>query len=303
MLAAAAARRFYLDGRSKIQIADELGVSRFKVARLLASARTSGLVRIEVVLPSGVDGELSELLRTTYRLRHAIVVATEELEAPALRDLVGRVGADLLTELAVPGDVIGLAWGRSLRSMTQALTALPRCQLVQLSGVLARPDVDENALELVRQAAAVAGGRATGFYAPLVVDDAATATSLRQQPGIRDALSALDTLTKAVVSIGAWRAGDSTVFDELSARDREALAQQGVVAETTGILFDGEGRPLDALSDRVIGVSAEQLRRTPEVVALAYSDTKAAAVRSILSSGLVSSLVTHDSLARAVLAE
>ncbi len=43
------ARRYYLDHRSKVQIAAELGITRFKVARLLELAHTSGMVRITVV--------------------------------------------------------------------------------------------------------------------------------------------------------------------------------------------------------------------------------------------------------------
>jgi transposase len=38
-LTVAIARRFYLEGKSKVEIAAELGVSRFKVARLLDAAR------------------------------------------------------------------------------------------------------------------------------------------------------------------------------------------------------------------------------------------------------------------------
>lgn len=46
--AAAMARRFYLEGKSKIQIAEEFGVSRFKVARVLETALERDLVRIEI---------------------------------------------------------------------------------------------------------------------------------------------------------------------------------------------------------------------------------------------------------------
>jgi DNA-binding transcriptional regulator LsrR (DeoR family) len=48
VLSALIARRYCLDGRSKIEIADEFGLSRFKVARLIDVARSSGLVRIEI---------------------------------------------------------------------------------------------------------------------------------------------------------------------------------------------------------------------------------------------------------------
>ena len=42
-----ACRRYYLDGASKSEIAAELGISRFKVARLLERARREGIVRID----------------------------------------------------------------------------------------------------------------------------------------------------------------------------------------------------------------------------------------------------------------
>ena len=51
MLTATVARRYYLDGASKSDIAAELGLSRFKVARLLDRARATGLVRIELDSP------------------------------------------------------------------------------------------------------------------------------------------------------------------------------------------------------------------------------------------------------------
>ena len=40
---AAIARDFYLDGKSKIEIAESYGISRFKVARLLEEARAAGV--------------------------------------------------------------------------------------------------------------------------------------------------------------------------------------------------------------------------------------------------------------------
>src|ERR1700678_737505 len=60
VLAARVARQYYLEGISKVDIAERLGISRFRVARLLDSARESGLVRIEIGLPGRVlDAGLS----------------------------------------------------------------------------------------------------------------------------------------------------------------------------------------------------------------------------------------------------
>src|SRR6201996_3564727 len=83
VLAARVARQFYLEGVSKVDIADRLGISRFRVARLLDSARESGLVRIEIGLPGGsLDVGLSAQLCSVFGLRHAFVFNFHEDSSP-----------------------------------------------------------------------------------------------------------------------------------------------------------------------------------------------------------------------------
>ena len=94
VIAASVARRYYMDGLSKTEIADEYGLSRFKIARLLETARSQGLVKIEISHPGTIDVELSVLLRQTFRLEHSIVVDTHEDEAASLRKQLGRAAAD-----------------------------------------------------------------------------------------------------------------------------------------------------------------------------------------------------------------
>ena len=73
MLTATVARRYYLEGATKSDIAAELGLSRFKVARLLDEARASGVVRIELDSPGEIDLDLSVRLREAFGLRHCVV--------------------------------------------------------------------------------------------------------------------------------------------------------------------------------------------------------------------------------------
>src|SRR3954447_17655094 len=110
VLTAPVARRYYLDGKPKTETADEFPPSRFKVARLLDSARASGLVRIEIGRPGAIDVVLSGELREAFGLLHAIVVDTLEDDPVALRQLVGAAGAELLAEIATRNDVLGLGW-------------------------------------------------------------------------------------------------------------------------------------------------------------------------------------------------
>src|SRR5260370_37645216 len=85
VLAARVARQFYLEGVSKIEIADRLGISRFRVARLLDSAREAGLVRIEIGLPGGsLVAGLSAELWPAFCPSHAFRFIVPDLDALAL---------------------------------------------------------------------------------------------------------------------------------------------------------------------------------------------------------------------------
>ncbi|WP_269854881.1 sugar-binding transcriptional regulator [Streptomyces sp. RPT161] len=298
--AAAMARRFYLEGKSKIQIAEEFGVSRFKVARVLESALERDLVRIEIRVPAELDAERSDALRARYGLRHAVVVESPDGQASDAPDPenLGAVAAGLLGELVNEGDVLGLAWGRSIITMANALDRLPPCTVVQLTGVYDAGTAERGSVEAVRRAAAVSGGEAHPMYAPMVLPDAATAAALRKQTGIAAAMSYFDKVTVAVVSIGSWEPRVSTVYDALSDAERKHYADLGVAAEMSSHLFDADGRRVGPdLRERCITVDADRLRRVPEVVAIAGGMRKAQAVGAVLRSGLVTSLVTDTAAA------
>jgi DNA-binding transcriptional regulator LsrR (DeoR family) len=275
--AAAVARRFYLDGRSKIQIADEFGLSRFKVARILDEARANGLVHLEITLPAEIDSELSEALRLSY---------------------------GLLTELVVDGDVLGVGWGRTVNAVTATLTDLAPCTVVQLSGALIGARVDESSVESVRRVASVSGGPMYPIYAPLVVPDAATAAGLRHQPQVAETIARHGDITKAIIGVGSWDPPDSKLRDAVSEKERRQLLRLGVRAEVCGTLLDVDGHPVDTdLGRRVISITGHRLRRIPEVIAVTGGSTKAAAARAVVCGRYATSLVTDRTVAEHLLSD
>ena len=182
--------------------------------------------------------------------------------------------------------MLGLAWARTLMEMRRALTRLVPCAVVQLTGALSRPDVDESSIELVRDVARISGGPAYFFYAPMIVPDAATARALRTQPEIARATSRYPEVTKAVVGLGAWEAGQSTVADAVSERERREQFDLGVRAETCGIQLDAEGDTVTTpLTERIIGIDAEQLRARARGHRVRLRDRKAGAVEAAVRGG------------------
>jgi DNA-binding transcriptional regulator LsrR (DeoR family) len=303
VMMAAVARRHYLQHQSKVEIANELGINRFKVARMIEAARDRGLVRIEIVRQGALDIDASARLQERYGLTHAVVVDTPDTEPDLVRQHLGRAAADLLAEVVTDTDVVGLPWSRSVHAVVGSLTSLAAVEVVQLTGAIALPDFDSSAVDIVRRAARIANGKAHVFYAPFVLDSKASADALRRQPPVAEGLSRTSHVTKAVVGIGQWAPGESTIHDLLSAAERKELARAGVVGELAGVFFDAEGKTVRTkVASRLITLSAADLATIPEVIAVVSGARKHDAVAAALRGGLVHGLVTDAGLATALLA-
>lgn len=296
---AVVARRYYIDGASKVEVAEELGVSRFKVARMLEEAVESGVVTITVDDAGAVDTRLSERLRRHLGLQRCVVVSGSG-STTDLRRHVGSAAAGLLNEVLEPGNVLGFAWGRTLTALTEQLTTLPPVTVVQLTGTVGS-DLAESPVEVVRRVSLRTGGNAHAIFAPLVVEDPATAAALRRQPDIARSIALFDQVDVAVVAVGSWSPPISQLREVLSAEDREHLTSVGVQAEVAGILITADGRLVPDFAQRCLSITSGQLSRVPHVVAVAAEKEKAGAVLAVARSGLISTLVTDQACARALL--
>lgn len=298
--AAAVARRYYLEGESKVDIAAELGLSRFKVARLLDLAKETGIVRIEVIEP--VEEQVLELaarVRDRWGLRECSVVPDS---AAAHRD-VGRAAADLLGRVLGPQDVLGLPWSRSVYAMVDCLTTLPRVPVVQLSGAMATNPVDSSTVAIVRRASRIAGGGRHVFFAPLVMPDEEAAAAVRRDPAVRDALAAADSVTVAMVGVGAWAPGESTIYDAVDEAAREEVSAAGAVGEIAAVFFDEQGSVVEtSVCRRVVALNGEQLVRIPTVLASCHQLSRVPALVPALRGGLVNALVVTAEVAEELLA-
>jgi len=298
ILTARVARMYYIEDRSKSDIANEVGMSRFRVARLLDTARRVGVVNIEIRPVGSLDAELSLQLQSSWGLKHAVVLDVADEDHAHLRRQLGESAAHLLLEIVTPEDVLGIAWSRSASAVGEALQRFVPCQVVQLSGAISRPDGGD-VLGLVRKIARLGGGSPNVFYAPMVVPDAATARVLRKQPEVVRAMSLVPKVSVAVVGVGAWSPGLSTIHDSVEQDDRDLTARLGVVAEISGVFVDQLGAAVrPPLSRRIVGISADELSKIDNVLAIAYDEAKADATVAALRSGLVNGLITHSGLAR-----
>jgi DNA-binding transcriptional regulator LsrR (DeoR family) len=301
MLIAAVARSFYAAGRTKSEIADEFGLSRFRVARLIEKALANGTVRIEFdPLWTGVDYELSDQLQRRFELHNVLVAPDKDGEADL--DLLGQLTAMLLGEISGPRDVIGFSWNRAMEAISRYLPPMAAQSVVQLCGAWPGAGERRTSLDLVRDVARLSRGRAYTFYAPMIASDPIAAQAIRRQSDFVAASAMFDKVTVALVGVGEWSPRGSTLWSMFTEDQCRRIVEDGVLAEMSGITFDGAGNAIDSiLSDVSIGISATELGRCEEVIATVFGVERMRAVHAVLCGKRITSLITHASAARALL--
>jgi DNA-binding transcriptional regulator LsrR (DeoR family) len=301
-------RFYYEDGVNQDTIKDRLGLSRSKVSRLMAQARELGIVQISVVSPDTLHVDLESRLEERFGLREALVVEALPGDGQdAVSRAVGQGAAAYLVRALEPRSTIGFAWGSTLRYMAGALTTqqFPGVQLVQIIGGLGQPEAEVHATELCRSVSRSLGCRLTLLPVPGIVRDQHTRRALLSDIHVQRAIEAIDRLDLAFVGIGA-PTPDSVVMRDgsiISQAEMDALLARGAVGDIALRYFDAEGRPVASeIDDRIIGISLEQLRHGPRVVAASGGPDKVPAIRAALRGQLIDVLVT-DSVTAAKLLE
>ena len=224
----------------------------------------------------------------------------------ALR-LVGRLAADLFGERLGAMRTVGLSWGTTLEAFVAEVPhrVVPFIKVLPLTGGNPGLDTASAGGTLVQALARRCGVSAGRLIAPAVVESPHTKAVLTSESGIKAALEVAATVDHAFVGIGTIGVRSSvTIVEDMRLNDAElaAFLAQKPAGDIAGRFFDDSGVELGApTSERIIGVTLDDLRSVPCVVGLAAGQEKARGVLGGLRTGVVNVLVVDLPLAQAVL--
>jgi deoxyribonucleoside regulator len=307
-LSSQVARLFFDRQMSKVEIAGHLGISRFRVARLIEGALADGLVRIEYRDVPAEDRALATALEERFGLDLCAVADVPD-DGDALVP-VARLAGAVVDGLIGPAEVIGIAWGSTMAAVIRELPARTagEIEVVPLAGGSHGLRREEDAGALTRALAERVGGTDQPLFAPAFVKGPDVREGLMHEPEVARVVERWSDVTLAIVGVGAMRAGDGGASSSLlrsgvlDADEVARLVAAGAVGDLVVHPFDGNGRFIaPELGRRAVAIDVETLRATPRVVAVAVGMGKATAVRGALRTGIVRLLVTDRATARAVL--
>jgi DNA-binding transcriptional regulator LsrR (DeoR family) len=300
-----AARLYFDRQQSKVEIAAALGISRFRVARLIAQALESGLVRIEYRDAPSSNRALAGTIEERFGLDLCVVAGgTSEIGD------VARLAASIVDDLVGPDDVVGIAWGSTLAAVVAAMPSRndPSISVVQLAGSSIRSGRTQNPAELARLLAERWGASHQPLFAPAFVDTPILREALWRQPDLVATTSMFERLTMAIVGVGAFATaspeGSSLVRSGALNHDVvQSLINRGVVGDLLLHPFTANGAfPATDLASRSMCISVDALKAARRVVAVAAGGAKGPAISGALRSGIVRILVTDAAAAEAIVA-
>jgi DNA-binding transcriptional regulator LsrR (DeoR family) len=308
-LIARVARMYYGENLTQSAIARQLSLSQASVSRLLKRALVEHIVHISIDVPRGTFPDLEDRLRQKFGLAEAIVAdCAEDREEPILSS-IGDAAAHFLESTLKDGEVIGISsWSQTLLRMvdkTHPMKRVAASKVVQTLGGMGNPGVEIHATQLTTRLARLTQAEPILLPAPGVAASTAGRLVLLGDPYVRSAMDEFRNITLALLGIGAVqpsevlaRSGNVFTHDEL-----EAVSRRGAVGDISLRFFDAEGRAVEApLDERVIGMTLDQIKSIPRVVALAGGERKVAAIRGALLGGLLHVLITDRFTAAKLLA-
>jgi len=299
-----AAWLYYHEGLNQTEIASRLGVSRATVVNYLQDAKERGFIRISLAPSAFTTHSIAEALRQKFSLKAAFVVPDGTGSAEDRFFRVARGAAEWLPDLLIPGDRLGVAWGRTVFEVAEAMAQV-RTQDVsvsQLVGSMATPYGFTAEICSAHMASRL-GAACINLYAPAILSNPELAARLRAEPIIAAQLDALSQCNKAIFAAGSCTHESHIVGCGIASHaDLDWYVSHGATGVLCGRFIDGQGRSVPgALDERMIGIELDKLCGLDMGMLVSDGPDKVVPILSAIAGGYVTHLVTSSNTARALL--
>ncbi|HOZ32745.1 MAG TPA: sugar-binding domain-containing protein [Tabrizicola sp.] len=290
-------------GWTQAAIAENLGISRSTVIRMLEEARARAEVQVWINPTPGDCTALALSVEEKFGLDEVIVVPGEGSTLETAQD-VGAALGQFLSEVITDNMVIGATWGRTLNAALQTFRPVPRANtrvVSLLGGILEAKAM--NPVDFSWQLASRLNAECMLYLAPLFVDSAETKRALIDKCGLDRLLGVAQALDLAIISCGdLGTTGSSMTMDFLGPEERAALLAAGAICDAGCNFLDAEGRDVDTpLRHRIMNVDLGTIARAGHVILAAGGARRAAAIRATVLRTNCRTLITDEAAATALL--
>jgi DNA-binding transcriptional regulator LsrR (DeoR family) len=289
-----AAWLYYVDQMNQSDVAKTLNVSRAKVVNLLQEAREIGVVNIQIRMELANRTSLAQKLAKRFGLVEALVIPSR-----SHANLIARLGdaaARVLADQLRPGDVIGVAWGRTVLAAARSLSLPNRVfplTVVQVAGsTTASEDFSPELCTSLLSSRLDA--RCVNLLAPAVLSSVELRDRLMAESMLVRQFEIIRSANRILFGVGELGAASTFLkAGYVSSETVERYTAKGAVGAIIGRFIGDNGRPVPGeFDDRMIGITLEELKQVPNRICVAGGAAKRQAIRATLLGGYASHFVT-----------
>lgn len=298
------ATMYYVDNYTQDQIAKKLHLSRIKVGRLLKRARQEGIVEINVRPHPSLNFLLENALAQRFGLKRALL-AVDTPDSHHQRASVAKLVASFLSYNLRDGMTVAVGMGRNCGALADYVFNPSRHKCTFVSAMGGSPKAGEpfNPDHICRRLAERFGGWSESLYAPAYVANRRVRDAIIRQDDVRTTLEHARQSDITIVGLGEISPNANVVkMGCISPAEMAKLASLGSVGDILGCDFDISGRVTPkGMVGRVIGLTVDDLKNVPTVIAIAGERTKTLSILGALRLGVIDILATTVHNAQAVL--
>ena len=292
---------YHHDELTQSQIADLMGVSRASVVNYLQQARDQHYVKVVVRQELLNSIELAQNLKAAFGLAECMIIPNDGgLRPPSER--IGKAGARYLDEILNNGDILGVAWGRTVLALAESLPekAMPNSFVVQVIGSQRSSYDGFTAEECVAFIARRLHARSISLHAPAAVSNVALRDALMRESAIQEQFTRIRACTRLLFGVCTVKT-NSLVYASglISIEESKHYIANGAVGVIAGRFIDAEGGwvrgPMD---DRMIGITLEDVLKVPTRIAVAGGPDKTDAILGALRGSYITALITDEATAK-----
>jgi DNA-binding transcriptional regulator LsrR (DeoR family) len=299
------AKMYYIEGLSQERISKEIHISRPSVSRMLQACVKEGIVQIKIDEVSSFGKELGKRIVETYGISEAIIVP-QSYSAEADKEKVGQAAASYIESLLSSGMLIGIAWGTTIHSIVKNIKpgGFVKADVIQLLGGTGNKTNDTDANMMTLALSKALNGDSYILQAPFMVQSKILRDLLMEEPHVKNHFQKIKSTDLAIIGLGSTKPELSAQFrsGHINIEDSEKLISEGAVGDICGSYIDINGhRCHSSLSDRMIAISLEDLKRIPNVIGVAAGEKKADIIVGALRGRYIDVLITDEKAAASVL--
>ncbi|QMV41356.1 sugar-binding transcriptional regulator [Cohnella cholangitidis] len=296
---------YYMDGLNQQEISERLGISRPQISRMLAAAKSEGIVQISIRNPFSEEQAYERAIAETFGIHDVIVVHVPDADRQVIDLHVARAASALLESAIKDRDVVGIMAGRTIASIAREMHYVGRkeVQFVPMIGGFGSDGGAWHANTNARVFAEQFKARHLLLNAPAVVASPEARNLFINESEISKVLESAKRVSLALIGIGQVTK-QATIVKSGYFSDEEMAEVRGngaVCNVSTSFLNESGERVRYDGESRMIGLTIDEIRSIPNVIAVATGDDKVEAIVSALRGKCMDVLVTDMETAKQLL--